>query len=212
MCTLLFSKTTIFFYLSLWILLSSSVERSLSCLSLFLCLSHSRFFFFSLATRYDYSWLFLQHARKEKSKRRSRGTLVPKIVTCSRAFDHFLLYKKKGRRRKTGGEGHLFSHFSLLIYRFCWCCSMYLFFFVFFVKVKSRGKAHFQSFQGKKEWNFDGGGRAKKREFCVQEFFFWSFFFVFWHATVVYVWQTTNDDSIRGAPFLYHNPQNRRIV
>jgi len=45
--------------------------------------------------------------------------------------------------------------------------------------VKSRGKAHFQSFQGKKEWNFDGGGRAKKREFCVQEFFFWSFFLSF---------------------------------
>lgn len=48
--------------------------------------------------------------------------------------------------------------------------------------MKSRGKAHFQSFQGKKEWNFDGGGRAKKRkkrEFCVQEFFFWSFFLSF---------------------------------
>ena len=76
--------------------------------------------------------------------------------------------------------------------------------------MKSRGKAHFQSFQGKKEWNFDGGGRAKKREFCVQEFFL--VFFLSFDMPRLYVWQTTNDDSIRGAPFLYHNPQNRRIV
>ena len=106
--------------------------------SVFLCLSHSRFFFFSLATRYDYSWLFLQHARKEKSKRRSRGTLVPKIVTCSRAFDHFLLYKKKGRRRKTGGRGTFF-HTSRLIYRFCWCCSIFFFSFFSSSEVERQG-------------------------------------------------------------------------
>ena len=54
------------------------------------------------------------------------------------------------------------------------------FFFVFFVKVRRREARHaFKVFKGKKEWNFDGGGRAKKREFCVQEFFFWSFFLSF---------------------------------
>ena len=50
----------------------------------------------------------------------------------------------------------------------------------------------------------------EKREFCVQEFFlFWSFL-SFDMPVVLYVWQTTNDDSIRSAPFLYHNPH--RIV
>lgn len=56
--------------------------------------------------------------------------------------------------------------------------------------MKSRGKAHFQSFQGKKEWN-DGGGRAKKREFCVQEFFFGLFCLLTCHGCMYGRQQTT---------------------
>ena len=56
--------------------------------------------------------------------------------------------------------------------------------------MKSRGKAHFPSFQGKKEWN-DGGGRAKKREFCVQEFFFGLFCLLTCHGCMYGRQQTT---------------------
>ena len=147
------------------------------CLSLFLCLSHSRFFFFSLATRYDYSWLFLQHARKEKSKRRSRGTLVPKIVTCSRAFDHFLLYKKKGRRRKTGGRGTFF-HTSRLIYYFkILLVLFYLVFFVFFVTLSREARHTFKVFKGKKSGMT--AEEEQRRGSFVSRNFFLVFFFVF---------------------------------
>ena len=82
------------------------------------------------------------------------------------------------------------------------------FFFVFFVKCRVFvGEAKAQKLsKGKKNETT----AEEKREFCVQEFFlFWSFL-SFDMPVVLYVWQTTNDDSIRSAPFLYHNPH--RIV
>ena len=124
------------------------------------------------------------------------------MLTCVRPFTSF------GTRTTGGGT---FFHFSL-IRLILLVLFFYLFFRVFFVffVVKCRvfvgeAKAHFQ----REKKRDDGGGRAK-REFCVQEFFlFWSFL-SFDMPVVLYVWQTTNDDSIRSAPFLYHNPH--RIV
>ena len=86
--------------------------------------------------------------------------------------------------------------------------SFFSFFFCFLCQVSSfcrRGKGT-KTFKGKKNETT----AEEKREFCVQEFFlFWSFL-SFDMPVVLYVWQTTNDDSIRSAPFLYHNPH--RIV
>lgn len=174
MCTLLFSKTTIFFYLSLWILLSSSVERSLS---FSVSLTRASFSFHSprgaITRGYPCSTRG-KKSRKEGSSR-SRGKLVPKIVTCSRAFDHLLL-----SRRTTGGG--TFFHFSLI--RFCWCCCsifFFGFFFVFFVKCRVFvGEAKAQKLsKGKKTRR-----RRRKSEegvLCPGIFSF-LVFFVFWHA------------------------------
>ena len=86
-------------------------KKSVLSVSLSLSLSLALLFLF---TRHEVRLLVVILKSRKEGSSRSRGKLIPKIVTCSRAFDHFLLYKKKGRRRKTGGgEGHLFSHFSL---------------------------------------------------------------------------------------------------
>ena len=125
-------------------------------------------------------------------------------MTCSRAFDHLLLLAHEQRGEAPFFTSRLLDFVGVVVLSFF---SGFFLFSLSSVEFLSERQRH-KNFQREKKRD-DGGGRAK-REFCVQEFFlFWSFL-SFDMPVVLYVWQTTNDDSIRSAPFLYHNPH--RIV